>query len=163
MEEFNTKLCVDCDLAPVTFHSIVFGSLACGHVSMGLWAIAAGMSSDAPLLSEVGRLSTDKISKRDAIREGLCWHIASHAVRKRFPGAFFYCRWQAGANRQIMCRSGARFCALARLSGTGLTNWLRSSPAKMVELLAYIASCQRLFADAAHHGVWVSSRNVGSP
>lgn len=35
VEDFNTKLCVDCGLAPLTPHSIACGCLACGHGNMG--------------------------------------------------------------------------------------------------------------------------------
>ena len=92
VENFNRKLCQDVGLADVEEDTIRFGSLSCGHTNMGLRAIAAGVSSECPLLSEGGKLSLTKLQNRDpayaeAVQRGLRWKVIRHEVRSRFPKA----------------------------------------------------------------------------
>lgn len=161
VEDFNRKLCADSGLAPVSPNTIAFGSLACGHTNMGLRAIAAGMPSEDPLLAEDGRLSTDKISKRDAefgkaVREGLRWHVLSHEVRTRFAAALPVLQAarnvaghvHRGENEvQAMCRLHAM--AAAQQARGEAANWvpirravLRTRPPfaeRLDELVAFVA------------------------
>lgn len=92
VEAFNRQLCEGSGLAPIEPDSIHFGSLSCGHTNMGLRAIAAGVASDSPLLSEDGKLSLAKLERFDAeyakaVRQGLYWKVLRHQVRSRFPAA----------------------------------------------------------------------------
>lgn len=92
VETFNAKLCHDVGLPEVEPHTIIFGSLSCGHTNMGLRALAAQVSSDCPLLSEGGRLSLDKLRKRDpayaeAVARGLHWKVLKWQVRSRYAKA----------------------------------------------------------------------------
>lgn len=92
VENFNRKLCQGVGLPPVEPHSILFGSLSCGHTNMGLRAIAAGVPSECPLLSDGGRLSMTKLAVRDteyasAVQLGLKWKVLRYSVRSRFPKA----------------------------------------------------------------------------
>ena len=92
VEEFNKKLCADSGLAPVEEDSIRFGSLSCGHTNMALRAIAAGVPSECPLLSENKVLSLSKLEARDsqyatAVRQGLRWRVIRAEVRSRWPRA----------------------------------------------------------------------------
>lgn len=87
---FNQRFGVAAGLAPVEPDSLRFGSLACGHTNMGLRAIAAGVASDCPLLSEGGRLSIDKLQKCDkeyakAVNQGLHWTVLKWTVRRDYP------------------------------------------------------------------------------
>ena len=92
VEVFNRLLCAGVDLAPVEENSIHFGSLSCGHTSMGLRAIAAAMPSTCALLSENGRLSLTKLLIKDpeyakAVTRGLRWNVIRWPVRARYPKA----------------------------------------------------------------------------
>ena len=92
VEDFNRRLCQGSGLAPVLPDSIQFGSLACGHTNMALRAIAAGVPSSYPLLSEDGKLSLDRLRRRDpefakAVEKGLRWKVLRHEVRVMFPKA----------------------------------------------------------------------------
>jgi hypothetical protein len=90
VEEFNRRLSQGVGLAPVEEGSIMFGSLSCGHTNYGLRAIAAGMPSADPILSEDGRLSVEKLGKRDAeyaraVAHGLHWKVLRASVRQHYP------------------------------------------------------------------------------
>jgi hypothetical protein len=92
VEEFNRRLSQGVGLAPVEEGSIMFGSLSCGHTNYGLRAIAAGMPSTDPLLSEDGLLSVEKLGKRDAeyaraVSHGLHWKVLRACVRQHYPRA----------------------------------------------------------------------------
>ena len=92
VESFNRTLCDGCGLAPVGMNTIRFGSLSCGHTNMGLRAIAAAVPSDDELLSENGRLSVERLAKRDpeyakAVQGGLRWQVLRPAVAAAFPDA----------------------------------------------------------------------------
>ena len=90
VEDFNRRLSQGVGLAPVEEGSIMFGSLSCGHTNYGLRAIAAGMPSADPLLSDNGRLSLEKLGKRDAeyaraVAHGLHWKVLRASVRQHYP------------------------------------------------------------------------------
>jgi hypothetical protein len=90
VEEFNRRLSQGVGLAPVDEGSIMFGSLSCGHTNYGLRAIAAGMPSADPLLSENGVFCVEKLSKRDAeyaraVAHGLHWKVLRSSVRQHYP------------------------------------------------------------------------------
>ena len=96
IEVFNRKKCEGLvSMAPVPPNSIHFGSLACGHTNQALRAIAAGTSTDCPILSEVsqdGKLSVGRLRARDkayakAVDQGLTWKVLKHEVRAMWPKA----------------------------------------------------------------------------
>jgi hypothetical protein len=92
VEDFNRRLCAGSGLAPVVPDSIQFGSLACGHTNMALRAIAAAVPSSCPLLSEDGKLSVEKLRRKDpefgnAVVRGLHWKVLRPEVRRLFPKA----------------------------------------------------------------------------
>jgi hypothetical protein len=90
VHKFNAMLCNGVDLAPVPENSLKFASLSCGHTNFGLRAIAAGVPSSTPWLSENGRMSLDKLRKRDqeyadAVDHGLHWTVLKAVVRSKYP------------------------------------------------------------------------------
>ena len=92
VEEFNRRLCAGSGLAPVLPDSIQFGSLACGHTNVALRAIAAAVPSGCPLLAEDGKLSLEKLRRKDpefakAVEKGLRWKVLRHEVRAMYPKA----------------------------------------------------------------------------
>jgi hypothetical protein len=90
VERFNSMISHGVDLAPVLANSIMFGSLSCGHTNYGLRALAAGVPSACPLLSEDGKMSLSKLEKMDpdyakAVKNGLNWRVLRSSVRVLYP------------------------------------------------------------------------------
>ena len=65
VEIFNKRLVQRCELGPVEDNSIHFGSLSCGHTNFVLRIIKFSVASTCELLSESGKMSLDKLKKRD--------------------------------------------------------------------------------------------------
>jgi hypothetical protein len=90
VEDFNRRLSDGVGLAPVEKDSIHFGSISCGHTNYGLRCIAASVASTCPLLSDCGRMSLEKLRRRDpeyalAVVRGLHWKVLRAEVRQRYP------------------------------------------------------------------------------
>lgn len=92
IQDFNVRLCAGSPLPEVEPDSIKFGSLSCGHTNMGLRAIAAGVASECPILSEDGHFSIGRLKTRDfefykAVTQGLHWKVLRWTVRRDYPKA----------------------------------------------------------------------------
>ena len=91
VENFNILISSDCGLAFVESHTILYGSLACGHANYVLRAIAAGVPSSCPYLSDNGNMSLQRVAARDpeyagAVTNGLRWTVLRWPVRIMYPG-----------------------------------------------------------------------------
>lgn len=91
IRDFNKTLSSGCDILPQdVLEQVRYGSLACSHTNMFLRCLAEGVNSSHEELSEGGRLSLEKVRRRDpdfarAVHAGLEWKVLSSKCRVQYP------------------------------------------------------------------------------
>ena len=146
--------------------TIKVGSLSCGHTNAFLVAAAQNAESSIEMISEGGRLCSNKICKNDsamatAMTQGLEWLVLKAEVAVRFPQLAALIQQAKNATGQSQREEGElqlllQIQAIAnRLSKSGVADWRavkkemsKGNVAKHIELDALIAYVQRWGGEA---------------